>query len=75
MEDYDDVHLELDLEPCVLAGGTGVNFWEEHVAWDLGVWDAVTISHLDVLDLGCLSLAFEGLYTYELDFDRLDLQL
>ena len=59
MEDHNDVDLEADAEVLVLASSTRVNFGEQHVSGNLNIVKAVTISHLDILDFGGLSLSLK----------------
>ena len=58
-----------------MARSAGVNLREEHVHGDFHVRDNVTISYLDVLHFGRISFTFEGLNTYKLDFNGLDLKV
>lgn len=74
MENNDEVDMEFYLEEWVTKGGTWVNLREQHVEWDLQAWNHISISNLNVLDLGGISFALESLNTYELDFYRLNLK-
>ena len=68
MENDDDVDLEFDFELRVLDSGAAVDLREEHVARDLDIADAVSVSYLDVLHFGSVGFAFKCFNPDELDF-------
>jgi len=74
-KNYDQVHLEVDLEPLVVVRRTRVDLREQHVQGHFQAGQHVSICHLNVLHLRGVCLVFEGFCPHELNLDRLDLQL
>ena len=69
MEDHDQIDVEFNLEFGVDVGGARVRIREQHVKRNLKIWQNIAISHLDVLNLSCVSLPLKSLHTHELDLN------
>jgi len=75
VENHNQVHLEFDLELLVDECRAGINLREQHIQWDFKAANNIPVGHLDVLDFSSVGLILEGLYSYQLDFDRLYLKI